>query len=213
MNDRGRPRVCLDRGVAGVIRAAVDHALAHPVHFHGRHIRQSRNRAQRIAGQQHRELVQQVGVSAWRECREQAIGIGAELREPYVLDRARRHRGKNRLALGLVRRAVLAHEVFAHQRGHQPAGLPGRKDVGLFLVDENRCMAGEQGGAELGYLAHGHVFAHARQVGIGIGPECGHVDFVSGCVGHRRAQNLGAFMITPARRAPTSLRKIARCTT
>ena len=173
-----------DRGVARVVRAAVDHALAHAVHFRGGHQRQAGDGLERFGRYGHGIVAHQVAAAFRRQIGQDGPGCGIELTKPVIADRARAERREQRAAFRLMRGTILAHHVFPHQLRHQPFGLVAGKDLDPFFLREDVIAPGEQRGAQFRYEGYGRLGPHLRQRGVGIGAKGGGVDMGDGGVGH-----------------------------
>ena len=184
--DRGGAIVAAgrDRRIAGVIGAAVDHALADPVHFGPGHIGQPGQGPERLARGRAGDIGHQIGVALRRDAVEYGGHGGLELCLPDIAHGFGRHGGKDRAAFGHMRRAVLAHQVLAHQHGHQPGGLIRGKHRDVLFMDENVVAPGDQRGVKLGDMGNRCLFAHPFEIGVGIGAKGGQVNFVNRGVRH-----------------------------
>ena len=81
-------------------------------------------------------------------------------------------------------RAVLAHHVFAHKRGHQSARLFGAEHLNALFLTKDIVTAGEQGRIKLWHIGDWRVATHFGERWIGVDPEGLRVDVKDRCVGH-----------------------------
>jgi hypothetical protein len=174
----------LDLRVAGIVGAAVDHALADAVHLGEMHVGQAGDRLQRLGGQRQGVIGDEIGFPARRDFVEDAVGMALEFATPDIAHGFRRDGREDGPALDGVRVAVLAHHVFAHQARHQAAWLDGGKDVGALLVDEDGVALRHQRRAELRNEGDRAVAPHDLQVGIRIAPEGVGIDVMDRCIRH-----------------------------
>ena len=175
MPDVARMAARLDGGIAAVIRDALDHALRPRVHVLEADVGEAGDRLQAFAGERQREVAHEIDPPRLDRV-DDAVGMGLEQRGPVRLHRLRRHRRKHRAPLDLMRLAVLAHHVVAHQPVHQAGGLVRGEHVDLLLGDRDVVAARQQRRAELRHEGDRRFLAHLREHRIGIGPERGRVD-------------------------------------
>ena len=174
----------LDGGIAGVIGDAVDHALRPRVHVLEAHVGQPRDRLQAFGRERQRKCLHEIDRRLRFERGDDAVGMRLELRCPVRLHRLRRDRRKDRLALGQMRIAILAHHVVAHQLVHQPLRLVRREHVDLLFRDENVVAAAQQRAAQLRHEGDRRFLPKARQHGVGVLPEGGGIDVDAGSGAH-----------------------------
>lgn len=172
------PRVTarLHRRVAAVIGDALDHALRPRIHVAKADIGKAGDRLQAFAGERQREVAHEIDPASGFDRIENAIGVSLEQRSPVRLHRLRRHRRKHRAPLDLMRLAVLAHHVVAHQAIHQTGGLVRGEHVDLLLGDRDVIAAGQQCRAELRHEGDRRLLPQLRKHRIGVGPERGGVN-------------------------------------
>ena len=180
----------LDLLVTGVVGDAVDHRLRPRVHVLIAHVGEAGDVLQALGRQRQRERLAEVGAAGGRELVKDAVGMGLKPPDPGLAHGARRHRRKHRRALLHVRIAVLAHHVVTHKPVHQPGWLMRREHINALFLRENVVAPGEDGRAELRHERDRRALAHPCEIGIGIGPECGHVDIEMRSVGHAAGRSV-----------------------
>jgi hypothetical protein len=174
----------LDLRIARVIRAAVDHALAHAVHLGRVHVGQPGDELQRLGRDRHGVVASRGrlrragrGRRGWRRsCRGKAVPRSSVTVRGLSAGKSARRSERCASPSRRMRFSPISRVI-------RPFGLARGEDLDpFFLPVDVGALRQQNGAAQLRHPRHGRLGAHPYEIGVGIGPEGHRVDVDDGCV-------------------------------
>ena len=104
--------------IAAIVSTSINHCLADLIHLSRCHLPQARDSDQSGPRHWHRKITHKIKFLLILQSVNHRLCRPFKLETPNLHHGARAEAWKNLLALGLMRRAVFAHHILAHQTGH-----------------------------------------------------------------------------------------------